>query len=557
LLGIKRSLKIRAQGALAATVLATGCGVLAGCWIWREATLSMTAGRLAHEAARVMSESDTYALEVHRTLDAVNASRYPYCSEEDMELLSHLLDTSRFLKEIGRIHDNKIVCSTMLGREHLSNNELPKPDSIGTDAVKAFRDSPIFRLPNIKGVVALQAGDSYVVLYPYFDSLREPSPIHRKITTVSDDERKHPIALTGVSEQPAWPQLTRNNDFRVGETMFSTRCSLLSINHICTTAYLSVSEALQANHRGLRVFIAFGGLAGAFFGFFCSVIYWRNQSMEQQLRRAIHRDQLSVVYQPIVNVASRRMVGAEALARWTDEEGVAIGPDIFIKIAEERGFVGEITRLVVQRVLCEFGATLRDNPDFHVSINVAAADLEDPGFPSMLEQSLEQASVSTESVAIELTERGTARHNLAAEAIRQLRQRGHSVHIDDFGTGYSSLAYLHDLSVDAIKIDRAFTQAIGTEAVTVAILPQILVMAETLGLDVIMEGIETDLQASYFSDLEQPIFGQGWLFGRPVPADEFHRLLTEDKKAPPVPVTVCEGDKTHRALRLIGHENHL
>jgi sensor c-di-GMP phosphodiesterase-like protein len=251
------------------------------------------------------------------------------------------------------------------------------------------------------------------------------------------------------------------------------------------------------------------------------------------------------------------MVGAEALARWTDEEGVAIGPDIFIKIAEERGFVGEITRLVVQRVLCEFGATLRDNPDFHVSINVAAADLEDPGFPSMLEQSLEQASVSTESVAIELTERGTARHNLAAEAIRQLRQRGHSVHIDDFGTGYSSLAYLHDLSVDAIKIDRAFTQAIGTEAVTVAILPQILVMAETLGLDVIMEGIETDLQASYFSDLEQPIFGQGWLFGRPVPADEFHRLLTEDKKAPPVPVTVCEGDKTHRALRLIGHENHL
>jgi sensor c-di-GMP phosphodiesterase-like protein len=391
----------------------------------------MTAGRLAHEAARVMSESDTYALEVHRTLDAVNASRYPYCSEEDMELLSHLLDTSRFLKEIGRIHDNKIVCSTMLGREHLSNNELPKPDSIGTDAVKAFRDSPIFRLPNIKGVVALQAGDSYVVLYPYFDSLREPSPIHRKITTVSDDERKHPIALTGVSEQPAWPQLTRNNDFRVGETMFSTRCSLLSINHICTTAYLSVSEALQANHRGLRVFIAFGGLAGAFFGFFCSVIYWRNQSMEQQLRRAIHRDQLSVVYQPIVNVASRRMVGAEALARWTDEEGVAIGPDIFIKIAEERGFVGEITRLVVQRVLCEFGATLRDNPDFHVSINVAAADLEDPGFPSMLEQSLEQASVSTESVAIELTERGTARHNVAAEAIRQLRQRGHSVHIDD------------------------------------------------------------------------------------------------------------------------------
>ncbi len=504
-----------------------------------------------------MSESDTYAHEVHRTLDAVNASRYPHCSEKDMELLSHLLDTSLFLKEIGRVRDNRIVCSTMLERKRLSNTELPKPDSIGTDGVKAYRDSPIFRLPNIKGVVALQAGNSYVVLYPYFDSLREPSPIHRTVTTVSDAVRKQPIALTGVAEQPSLLQRTRNNDFRIGETMFSTRCSLLSINHICTTAYLSVPEALRAKHRELRIFIAFGGLAGAFLGFFCSVIYWRSQSMEQQLRRAIHRNQLRVAYQPIVNVASRRIVGAEALARWTDEEGDAIGPDVFIKIAEERGFVGEITKLVVQRVLHEFGETLRNNPDFRVSVNVAAADLVDPEFLTMLEQSLEQASVSAESLAIELTERATARHNVAAEAIRQLRQRGHSVHIDDFGTGYSSLAYLHDLSVDAIKIDRAFTQAIGTEAVTVAILPQILVMAATLDLDVIMEGIETDLQASYFSDLAQPIFGQGWLFGRPVPADEFHRLLTEGKKAARVLANGCEGDKTLSPLGLAGHGNHL
>jgi sensor c-di-GMP phosphodiesterase-like protein len=534
---VKRSLKIRILAALAATVFAAACGVLAGYWIWRETTLRMTAGMLGHEAARVMSERDTYARELHGALDAVNASRYPYCSGGDMEFLSHLLDTTRFLKEIGRIRDNKIVCSTMLGREHQSNTALPKPDSIGTDEVKAFRDIPIFRLPNVKDVVALQAGDSYVVLFPYFDILREPSAIHRRITTVSETDRKQSLPLTGVAVQPSWPQLTGNDDFRIGETMFSTRCSLLSINHICTTTYFSVFEALQANHRELRVFIVFGGLAGAFLGFFCLIIYQRNHSMEQQLRRAIHRGQLRVAYQPIVNVASRRIVGAEALARWSDEEGVAISPDIFIKIAEERGFVGEITRLVVKCVLRELGATLRDNPDFHVSINVAAADLGDPEFLTMLEQSLEQASVRPESVAIELTERSTARYKVAAETIRQLRRRGHSVHIDDFGTGYSSLAYLHDLSVDAIKIDRVFTHAIGTEAVTEAILPQILVMAETLSLDVIMEGIETDLQASYFSGLPQTIFGQGWLFGRPVPANEFHRMLTEDKKAALVPVT--------------------
>jgi sensor c-di-GMP phosphodiesterase-like protein len=148
----------------------------------------------------------------------------------------------------------------------------------------------------------------------------------------------------------------------------------------------------------------------------------------------------------------------------------------------------------------------------------------------MLAQSLDQASVSTESVVIEITESSTALYKAAVETIHQLRRRGHNIHIDDFGTGYSSLSYLHDLSVDAIKIDRSFTQAIGTQAVTVAILPQILEMAKALNLQVIVEGIETNLQATYFSAVALPTLGQGWLFGRPVTADEFHCLLAEDEK---------------------------
>ena len=119
------------------------------------------------------------------------------------------------------------------------------------------------------------------------------------------------------------------------------------------------------------------------------------------------------------------------------------------------------------------------------------------------------------------------------ETIRQLRERGHSVLLDDFGTCYSSLSYLSANSVDAIKIDKPFAQAIGTDAANAAILPQILTMAEALNLQVIVEGIETAQQACYFSGLTQLIHGQGWLYGRPIPAEEFHRLLTEgDKKAP-------------------------
>jgi sensor c-di-GMP phosphodiesterase-like protein len=185
---------------------------------------------------------------------------------------------------------------------------------------------------------------------------------------------------------------------------------------------------------------------------------------------------------------------------------------------------------VVRHALRDFAEIIHDNPDFRLSINVAAADLSDPAFLPMLAVALKQAGVPAQNLAIEITESSTARHQMAKEAIRGLRQRGHSVHVDDFGTGYSSLSYLQDLSIDTIKIDRSFTQTIGTQAVTVGILPQILAMAAVLNLGVIVEGVETSQQASYFAGVDSTIQAQGWLFGRPVPVSEFLNLLNSDHK---------------------------
>jgi sensor c-di-GMP phosphodiesterase-like protein len=202
-----------------------------------------------------------------------------------------------------------------------------------------------------------------------------------------------------------------------------------------------------------------------------------------------------------------------------------VGPDIFVKIAEDHGFVGEITKFVIRTALAEFGETLRRRPGFRLSINVAAADLSDPGFLNMLGKSLDESKVKAESLAIEITESSTARHEVAIAAILKLSRAGLEVHIDDFGTGYSSLSYLNGLAIHAIKIDRSFTQAIGTEAVTVSILPQILAMAAALKLKVIVEGVETAQQAEYFTACSQPILAQGWFFGRPIPAVQFHEQL--------------------------------
>jgi sensor c-di-GMP phosphodiesterase-like protein len=269
----------------------------------------------------------------------------------------------------------------------------------------------------------------------------------------------------------------------------------------------------------------FSALAGCALGFFWIIAYRRNGTMEAQLRRAMAKDKLQVVYQPIVNLASEEIVGAEALARWTDNEGRSISPEVFIRIAEERGFVGEITRLVLNRALSEFKEIFNERPDFCLAVNVSAFDLSDPKFLPMLSSALQRHGVQAKNVVIELTETCAARGEVAFRAIDSLRRAGHQVHIDDFGTGCSSLSYLSDLAVDAIKIDRSFTRAIGTESVSSAILPQILAMAEALRLRVIVEGVENARQAVYFSACARPIFAQGWFYGQAVPLDEFRLMM--------------------------------
>ena len=305
--------------------------------------------------------------------------------------------------------------------------------------------------------------------------------------------------------------------------LVASHCSLALSK--CVTASLSLGQARAAEPFALYGTAALGAAAGGLFGFTFCFLRRRRLSLDQQLRRALAKDKLHLVYQPIVNLANGKIVGAEALARWTNQYGVSVSPSVFVKTAEQNGFVGSITTAVLRRALKEFDEVFRKFPDFRLNINVAAADLVDPQFLPMLEETVTQAKVSPRSLAIEVTETSAANQQDALESIRELRRMGYSIYIDDFGTGYSNLSYLLYLSVDTIKIDKAFVRAIGTESPSVAILPQIIAMARSLNLSVVVEGIESEKQASYFSNQNIRIYGQGYLYGRPVPANDFFPLL--------------------------------
>jgi sensor c-di-GMP phosphodiesterase-like protein len=312
--------------------------------------------------------------------------------------------------------------------------------------------------------------------------------------------------------------------------LYSTRCSKRFPT--CTTAYKSIPEIIGQERTSELLDSGLGGLVGMAFCTIWSAGSRRSRSMEHQLRRAIKRDSFRMAYQPLVDISTGHVVGAEALIRWDDEQGAPVSPDVFIALAEELGIICEITRLVVRHVLEDIGETLIRYPEFRLSINVSAADLLDPAFSPSLKTALRDAGVSTSSLAIEVTERCMAKGAAISEAVRTLRIAGFSVHLDDFGTGYSSLSCLQELEIDAIKIDRAFIHAIGTGSVAQGILQQILGIASYLNLEVILEGVETREQVDYFAAIGKPLVGQGWYFGRPGPAADIKYALSIQRSRP-------------------------
>ena len=487
--------------------------------------MRVTEARLELYAKGIVADGEASSSELRTVLAAANASNQRACAEPEIVYFRALIFESEFIKDVGRMNDGQVLCSAAIGKPAKPLGTSP-PDFTQQDGTNVYTHLDPYKDGDLT-ILTLQLGNFFVAFTPYTRIHLEAAPMHY-FETVTDSPSQKTGLLLGDLHQNVLPILTSEDQGRRGDVLYATRCSIRFFN--CVTTYATIPDLIQANRAKYYICVAVSGLTGTLFGILCSLLYRHNKSMEQQLRRAIRQDKLQIVYQPIVELASGRIVGAEALVRWTDEEGFAVGPDVFVRIAEQRGFVHQITRLVLRHVLRDFAKTLRNFPDFHLSINVAASDLSDATFLPLLEDSLHHAAVAPQSLTIEITEGSTAKHEIAIETIHSLRRRGHSVHIDDFGTGYSSLSYLHQLSVDAIKIDRSFTQAIGTESVIVAILPQILALAKALDLSVVVEGIETQQQAVYFLAADQHVFAQGWLFGRPIPASEFIQKMQKAEK---------------------------
>jgi sensor c-di-GMP phosphodiesterase-like protein len=507
-------------------------GFMLGCAI----AIPLAEAHLQQYLERVAVQESASIKEAHDLLNVLQHSAYPACSDAELSDFREVIFRSEYVKDAGRMRGGRIECSATAG--HPSRPIGAFKAGIATaDGTIPYSNLGPTRDRNLQRA-GFQRGDFFVVFGSHMPVVVGAFPFH--LAEVSDE-----AGVAGSSQhgsiRPS-PSQTVNSVTREGDMLLAEHCSLL-IGH-CTIASVSVGQARRGEMIPIACTSVCCGMAGACLGILFCFLHRRSRALDQQLRRALAEEKLKLVYQPIVDLATKKIVGAEALSRWTTKDGVSVSPDVFVRTAEEHGFVGSLTNLVLRRALKEFGEVFKQIPDFRLSINVAAADLMDPDFLPMLDEVVKHAGVPPGCLAFEVTERSAADSQDALESIRLMRRRGHHISIDDFGTGYSNLSYLLYLSADTIKIDKAFIKAIGTDAVTVAILPQIIGMARSLNLSVVVEGIESEGQAGYFPTDNLRIYGQGWLYGRPVPAFEFFSLvgIAVEQPATVIEAGAVEGD---------------
>ena len=249
----------------------------------------------------------------------------------------------------------------------------------------------------------------------------------------------------------------------------------------------------------------------------------RRLSPVGQLSDAVRRHQFIVAYQPIVDLTTRRCIGAEALVRWKHQNRI-VRPDHFIPLAEHRGLIQAITDQVFDTVLLELGEFLQRYNELYVSINLSASDLTSRRFLERLTPALAAANIAPGQIRIEATERCFLDADAAKEVIQAFRDAGHPVYIDDFGTGYSSLSHLQNFQVDALKIDKSFVDTVDQDSASSSVASHIIDMALTLHVQVVAEGIEREEQACYLRTRGAQ-FGQGWLFSAPLTAPDFIRYV--------------------------------
>ena len=257
-------------------------------------------------------------------------------------------------------------------------------------------------------------------------------------------------------------------------------------------------------------------------------------SLENDLRESMARGELFVVYQPLVDLASRSLTGMEALVRWRHPLRGLVSPVEFIPVAEAIGLIGRLGEFVLRTACGEFAALqleLGPRAPRTVSVNLSRAQLREPALVSGIEDALRAHGMDATQLQLEITESLAAQDLAVQSKLGDIKALGVTLALDDFGTGYSSLSCLHELPIDTVKIDRSFVSMAQTSDYHRVLIEATILVAETLGMNTVAEGIETHGQADLMRALGCGK-GQGYLFSPPLDRDALAQWIRDSEREP-------------------------
>jgi len=352
--------------------------------------------------------------------------------------------------------------------------------------------------------LARPGGDEFIIILPDIDSLTVPEILANNILeafSIPFDINDEPIFVTpsiGVTLYPGDGDTAEVLMRNVDAAMFKAKDGGRN------TCRFFTLEMDQLAHENLR--------------------------LDSQLRNALANNEFSVHYQPVIDIISNRLIGAEALLRWNNPELGQVPPDRFLPIAEETGLIDSIGAWVLSRACKDARPWIEEIPDFRLAVNISPVQFKDGKLARPVTRALIDADIPPHCLELELTESLLVEDApMTSFALRELKQMGVRLSIDDFGTGYSALSYLKRFPFDNLKIDQAFVRELSFDPQNAALVTAIIAMARGLGLQVIGEGVETPEQLEILKH-ENCDFIQGYYFSMPLTAEEFVVFKKESSK---------------------------
>ena len=471
----------------------------------------------------VLSTGNKILLDVSKTIDPNDP--------EAEERLERIVYDNPLFREIGIVDEQGFLVLTNLGAvtppeliapEYRSDARTPTLQIVGRErTVVMGEESIILSLPT-EGLGEVNALVNPVILTAPWGA--------SQLLTLGNDgflvyiNTRNDQVLAGQGNLPALDTIN------LAQKAHRIQVSQTSQNgEVLVIAEVSKDWALARWQRMLFLGCPVAALCSGLIFVLATRIAKQSEGLDRELSIGLEQQELMVHYQPILNLQTEDCIGSEALLRWYHPEQGILPPGLFIPIAEKTGLINKIGAWVIKQVAHEQAPLYQQFPGLYTSINISPGQLNSGNIDAVITwlQSLQPSDACTpHRFVFEVTETAAAIRpgTTTTDILARLRTLGSRVALDDFGKGYSSLSYLHQLNIDILKIDQFYVAAIGKEPQIVSILESIIELGSKLQLTMVAEGIETEEQRLFL--LKHGVkYGQGWLFSRPVPIQEFERFL--------------------------------